>query len=305
VAAIRSLKDQMKNMLSGSSLRRTGRTVLIVGAWSLALTASLAAQGPNNANAGRAPATARATAPADFTGYWASIVTENWRWRMMVPDKSDYVNVPLNLVGRQTADAWDLAKDKAGDQCKGYGAAALMNVPGRLHISWQDDNTLRIDTDSGTQTRLLHFVGSAPANEPASRQGYSLAGWGDPSEPIDIRGGGGGPSAQGGPEHPEQDQPNAPAAPRSRAPRDSYIRVVTTHMLPGYLRKNGVPYGAGANLEEYIVPFAYKNDSWLMMTIVVTDPQYLIEPFISQVHFKKIADNAGWDPTPCRADESR
>ena len=132
-----------------------------------------------------------------------------------------------------------------------------------------------------------------------------MASWGNPDEPIDNRAGGGGPAGQGGPEHPEQDLPTPPATPKSRAPRENYIKLVTTHMLPGYLRKNGVPYGADATLEEYILPFTYKNDSFLMMTVVVTDPQYLIEPFISQVHFKKIADQSGWDPTPCRADEPR
>jgi hypothetical protein len=293
----------MTSMLRKGLLSSLGFPLLAT--WSLLLSSGLAAQTQAPNATGRAPATARASAPADFTGYWESIVTENWRWRMTVPDPGDYVNVPLNVAGRRAADAWDVKKELTGDQCKAYGAAALMNVPGRLHITWQDDNTLRIETDSGTQTRLLHFVNSAPSDEPASRQGYSVASWGDPNEPIDVRGGGGGPSGQGGPEHPEQDLPNPPPAPKSRAPRDTYIKVVTTHMLPGYLRKNGVPYSANATLNEYIIPFSYKNDSFLMMTVVVTDPQYLIEPFISQVHFKKIPDQSGWDPTPCRADEPR
>ncbi len=33
-----------------------------------------------------------------------------------------------------------------------------MSVPGRLHITWQDANTLRIDTDAGRQTRLVRFT---------------------------------------------------------------------------------------------------------------------------------------------------
>ncbi len=102
----------------------------------------------------------------DFTGYWVSIVTELWRYRMIVPDKNDFQFVPLNPEGRKVADTWDPAKDQAaGVACKSYAAPAIMQVPGRMHIYWQDDNTLRIDTDSGTQTRLFHFGGAAPQSE--------------------------------------------------------------------------------------------------------------------------------------------
>src|SRR5215469_3621290 len=121
---------------------------------------------------------AKNIAPFDLTGYWVSIVTEDWRFRMITPPKGDFAGVPLNAAGRMLANAWDPAKDEAaGDQCKAYGAAALMRVPGRFHITWQDDNTLKIEADAGTQTRLLHF-GPAPASSgPAAWQGYSAAEW--------------------------------------------------------------------------------------------------------------------------------
>src|SRR2546422_6514245 len=136
------------------------RVFLLVAALSPLLSANLAAQRPGDAQ-GAGPRTARAAAPDDLTGYWVSIVTEMWRYRMLVPDKGDYVKVPLNPEGRKVADAWDPAKDQAsGNECKSYGAAAILQVPGRLHIYWQDDNTLRMDTDSGTQTRLFRFGGS-------------------------------------------------------------------------------------------------------------------------------------------------
>jgi hypothetical protein len=86
-----------------------------------------------------------------------------------------------------------------------------------------------------------------------------------------------------------------------------YLKVVTTQMRPGYLRKNGVPYSDRATVEEYFDRFVdpYSNENWLVVTTVVTDPQYLLEPSITHAHFKKIADGSGWDPTPCRADEAR
>src|ERR1700749_1198316 len=97
------------------------------------------------------PPTGRAAAPEDLTGYWVSLVTEDWRYRMVTPPKGDYASVPLNPEGRRVADAWDPGEDDAaGLQCKSYGAAALMRVPTRVHIIWSDDNTLQVETDAGT-----------------------------------------------------------------------------------------------------------------------------------------------------------
>src|SRR5438477_11902408 len=114
------------------------------------------------------PLTPKANAPEDITGYWVSIVTEDWRFRMVTPAKGDYASVPLNPEGRKVADTWDPAKDEAaGEQCKSYGAPAIMRVPGRLHITWSDESTIQIETDAGKQSRTFHFGTQAPANEPA------------------------------------------------------------------------------------------------------------------------------------------
>ena len=276
---------------------QASRVFLFVAALSLLLSPSLAAQRPGDAQ-GAGPRTARAAAPDDLTGYWVSIVTEKWRYRMLVPDKGDYVKVPLNPEGRKVADAWDPAKDQAsGNACKSYGAAAILQVPGRLHIYWQDDNTLRMDADSGTQTRLFHFGGSTPPNETPTWQGSSVAMWGG-DDPRDRRDGQGGPV---------QDSTGRLVIAQAQRKEADYLKVLTTHMRPGYLQKNGVPYGGNAILEEYFDRFSdpYTHNTWLSVTAVVTDPQYLLEPLLAHAHFKKIPDSSGWDPTPCRADEPR
>jgi hypothetical protein len=218
------------------------------------------------------PATAQASAPIDLTGYWVSIVTEDWRYRMVTPAKGDYASVPINADGRKVADAWDPAKDEAaGEQCKSYGAPAVMRVPGRVHLTWQDDNTMKVETDAGTQTRLFHFAGS-PAGPGGDFQGSSVASW-------DIIGGGRGGPVRGG-----------------------SLKVVTTKLKAGYLRKNGVPYSANTVLTEYYDRTNEPNgDSWLIVTTIVDDPMYLNQPFITSTHFKKQADASGWNPTPCAA----
>jgi hypothetical protein len=192
---------------------------------------------------------------------------------MVTPPKGDYASVPLNAEARKVADAWDPAKDEAaGNQCKAYGAAGLMRVPGRLHITWENDTTLKIDFDAGTQTRTLHFGNPPPAGEP-TWQGDSVARW-------EVAAGGG----------------------RGAPPRGGSLKVVTTHLKAGYLRKNGVPYSANTMLTEYMDRTNEPNgDSWLIVTTTVEDPQYLNQPFITSTHFKKEADGSKWRPTPCTA----
>lgn len=273
------------------------RVVLLATAVAMLASAHAGAQGRGGAQ-NAPPPTARAAAPGDFTGYWVSEVTEKWRYRMLVPDKGDYTQVPLNPEGRKIADAWDPASDQAnGEACRSYGAAGLLQVPGRLHLYWQDDTTLRLDADSGTQTRLFRFGGSAPPNEDPSWQGYSAAMWGG-GDPRDRRDGFGGPV---------QDATGRQVVIPAQRKEADYLKVTTTRMRPGYVQKNGVPYSASALLEEYFDIFSdpYTKNTWLLVTTVVTDPQYLIEPLIMHAHFKKLPDASGWDPTPCRADEPR
>src|SRR5262249_49688736 len=163
------------------------------------------------------PAVPRAAAPIDLTGYWVSLVTDDWRWRMVTPPKGDVLYLPVNAEGRRAAEAWDPAKDKAaGEQCRAYGAGGLMHLPGRLRISWQDDGPLVVEADAGTQTRVLHFGGEAPAGEAPSWQGYSTALW-------EMDGGGSGRRGR----------------PMTVKPAHGSLKTVTTHLKPGYFRRNG------------------------------------------------------------------
>jgi hypothetical protein len=224
---------------------------------------------------------AKDAAPEDITGYWVSVVTEDWRWRMLTPAKGDFTSIPLNAEGRKVTEAWDPAKDiAAGDQCKAYGAPGVMRLPTRLHITWQDDNTLKIDTDEGTQTRLFHFGGRAPQGQAPSLQGYSAAEW-DVSRPTNMG-----------------FQP--PPPPSGKLPGS--LKVVTSNLKPGYLRKNGVPYGGNATLTEYFTRTNEQNgDSWLLLTSIVVDPQYLAGDFLTSSHYKREADGSKWSPSSCEA----
>jgi hypothetical protein len=211
----------------------------------------------------------------DLTGYWVSIVNEDWRWRMMTPAKGDYASVPLNKEGHRVADTWDPEKDeREGNQCRAYGAGNIMRIPERLHITWANDNTLEMDTDAGMQTRLFHFDGSKWKGGTPQWQGDSVANW---KKQIQSGRFGNAAAGQGGALH-----------------------VVTTHMRPGYLRKNGVPYSGNAMLTEYYNRFDKDGVAYLIVTSVVDDPQYLNDRFITSGQFKREPDASNWNPTPCR-----
>jgi hypothetical protein len=244
-------------------------TVSLILVALLAAPSALSAQGRGRGAGPAPPQTARTTAPIDLAGYWVSIITEDWRYRMVTPAKGDYQGVPMTPAGRAIADTWDPAKEQAsGDQCKAYGAPAILRAPGRLHITWQDDQTLKMDTDAGQQTRVFHFGDwKAPAG-PRTIQGDSVAAW---------EGGG-------------------------RGATDGSLKVTTTNLKAGFLRKNGVPYSENTILTEYYELITQPDGTPLLVaTISTTDPANLRQPFVITSQFKKEPSAAKWKPTPCSA----
>lgn len=240
----------------------------------LLLTLSLALAPLANAQRGGRggpPATPKAAAPIDITGYWVSIVTEDWRYRMMTPAKGDFPSIPLNAEGVKVANEWDPLKDEAaGNQCRAYGAGAIMRMPGRLHITWQDDNTLKVEIDNGEQTRLFHFRPADAAQRESTWQGDSFAQW-------EFAGG-------------------------RAAGKGGDLKIVTTHLKSGYLQKNGVPYSLNAIVTEHFdLTREPDGTSWLIVTTLVDDPYFLARPFQRSTHFRKESDSKGWDPEPCSA----
>ena len=203
------------------------------------------------------------SAPIDITGNWVSYVTEDWRFRMITPPKGDYTRVPLTPEGRKLADGWDPAVDEsAGQQCKAYGAAAIMRVPARFRVAWNDEQTLRVESDAGMQTRMFRFTPSSPRRD-RTWQGHSIANWDVPARKL---------------------------------------VVTTTNLRAGYLRRNGVPYSADARVTEYfvLVPVG-QNDQALVVTTIVEDPRYLQRPFVVSSHFKRDMNPSRWSPAPCVA----
>src|SRR3989442_4235513 len=244
-----------------------------------------------------APPTPKATAPIDLTGYWTAVITEDWHTRMLTAPRGDFGsgppgaivnpntseaigtgenpaaqgNIPYNVKGAQAALKWDPASDEAeGNSCKAYGAPGIMRQPTHLRITWQDENTLKIEADYGTESRLFHF-GSSAAGPESTMQGHSAASW-------IIMGG------------------------RGIVERGGSLKVVTTRLKPGYYWKNGMPYTGNTMLTEYFRIMKLPDSStWIRLTQLVEDPEYLAQPYIVNYQFKKLPDGSLWNPTSCSA----
>jgi hypothetical protein len=258
-----------------------------------ALAQAVSAQPPPPGPAATPPRSARDAARADLTGNWVAQVTEDWRWRMITPPKGDFASVPLNAEGRKVADGWDLARDvAAGEQCRTFGAGGIMRQPTRLRVGWADADTLRVETDAGQQARLFRFArGRAPAAD-RTWQGDSAAEW----QALAPAGGFFGGPPPGAP-------PGAGAAPKPTGPMPhASLKVVTTNLRAGYLRKNGVPYSETAVVTEYYDRLTMFGNDYLQVVTVVVDPKYLTGPFVVSNQFKREPDGSKWRPTPCETD---
>jgi hypothetical protein len=196
---------------------------------------------------------------------------------VVTPPKGDVLYLPLTPAGRQAAMTWDPVRDTTmGEACRAFGAPGVMRMPTRLHITWQDPTTLRVDTDTGMQTRLMRF-GAAPPQGAPSWQGDTRAVW----QPA-----GGGGRRGGGP-----------------PPEHGSLRAVTTNMRPGYFRRNGVPYGANATLTEYFTTITEDDgNTYLVVTPMLEDGQYINGQYIKSMQFKKEPDGSKWNPLPCWSD---
>jgi hypothetical protein len=234
-----------------------------------------------------APANARTAAPVDLTGYWVSLVTEDYIERMF-PDspRSGVPNAGRGGGGRGgggggapggAAGGAPAAPAGTPDPCRVYGAAGSMRLPGRLNITWADDNTLKIDMDSGTQTRLLHFGGTPPPPTEKTLQGYSVASW-------DAGAGGRGGARGGG---------GGGAAP---ATRWASLTVVTTNMKGGYLLTSRSNYTENASLTEYFNRHSDFGADYMTVIAIIADPG---GNHTTSSTFKKEPNGSKFSPTGC------
>ncbi len=251
-------------------------------AWAVAAVVMVISMAPQTGlQAQLPPGTAQRLAPIDLTGTWVSVVTEDWHLRMYAPEKGDFEGLPVNEQAKKVMTSWNPPRGE--DACKAYGAPAIMRMPGRVKISWLNGDTLQIQTDAGQQTRLLRFAGP-PAKMPIPGwQGYSSASW--------VYGRGFNPLV-----------PPAPGVNQEERARNAggTLKVETSNLPAGYIRKNGAPYSSQATLTEYfeLLPDP-QGIPWFVVTTVLHDPTYLLRDYVTSSNFKKEPNDSKWHPAPC------
>lgn len=280
IAVSEAIATRMGRATSGGGCHLVSCRALLA-ATALALTVAGAGRAQQ---ADPSPASARESAPIDITGHWVSLITDDWVYRMITPAKGDYSYVPLNAEGIRAADTWDPARDEAaGEECKAYGAPAIMRLPGRVHITWEDDNTLKLDIDTGMQTRLFRF-GAAEPMGPRTWQGWSAAEWEISGDTSRRRGFYRLSGSLGDIEN------------------FGSLRVDTTRLRAGYLRKNGVPFSEDAAMTEYYNLITEDDgNQYLVVQTFVEDPRYLAQHFVRTMQFKREPDGSRREPMECSA----
>ncbi len=262
------------------------RTFVVMVACAAAV--NVAAQGRGGRFGGPPAGPARTNPPVDLTGTWVPVITEDWRYRMITAPNGENGGIPMSPSASQAAMQWDRSKDGS---CEAYGVGGLMRMPVRFRISWTDDNTLKIESDGGQQTRLLHFAppgqpAPSAAGQPRTLQGYSVAEWQRPGGAFDAFGPGLAPEGGGR---------------GNQAPRWGSLKVTTNNVLPGWLSRNGIPYGENLSLTEYFIRFTNKDaGDWLVITTTYNDPQNLRQQWITSTNFQKEPNDAKWAPSACK-----
>jgi hypothetical protein len=268
--------------------------VAVLAACTLFAGAAQAQRAARNAAPAGPPPTPQQAAPFDLSGYWESVVTEDWRWRMLTPPKGDYTSMPLNAQGIKVANTW--TEDQDGS-CKAYGMAGLMRMPTDLHVTWADANTIKVQTDWGMQTRMLRFEkGDGPVGAP-SAQGNSFAQW---ERPVQLAIGAYRPNL-GAIDVNGNVVPAAPRGNNGGQPQGGYLKIETSNLAPGWLRRNGVPYSAKTRVTEYIQGFKDpQGREWIDVFTVVEDPEYLAQPYVTSSDYRRLPDGSKWSPHPCK-----
>lgn len=264
--------------MSGNPIRSLGYAAALC----LALTALLddaSAQGPSGPPADQPSGRVQAEQHFDLTGFWVPIVTDDWLRRMITPpigNTGQFERLPFNDAGRAAGMAWNPDADRAaGVECKAFGVGNILRMPTRLNITWDDDDTLRIDTDYGQQTRWLRFSSSADeaARDRQTWQGHSVASW---EKQRQGRGFGPGPNIGPG-----------------------ILKVVTKGMRAGYLTRHGFPYSENAVVTEYFLRHDDFGYEWFTVTTIVEDPQFLTQAYVTSTQFRRETNDNNWNPRPC------
>ena len=185
-----------------------------------------------------------ATAQMDLSGAWGQRFHEDAPERGAGPEIGDYTGLPINDAARRRADAWDAAKWTMPErQCEPHPADYGPRGPASLRISStldpvsQDVVSWNVTVLWMVQQRTIWMDGRAHPSEYAQ---HTWQGFSTGEWEGDM------------------------------------LKVTTTHLKEGWVRRNGLPRSSEATMTEYFL----RHDDYLTLVTVVRDPVYLTEPLV-------------------------
>jgi hypothetical protein len=187
---------------------------------------------------------ATAAAQRDLAGMWGQRFHEDLPERGAGPEIGDYTGLPVNDAARLRADSWDAAKWTMPErQCEPHPADYAPRGPASLRISSTVDPISQevISWDISVMWSLTHrtiYMDGRP--RPSGNAQHSWQGFSTGEWEGDA------------------------------------LKVTTTHLKEGWLRRNGLPRSDKATLVEYFI----RNENYLTLVTVVMDPVYLTEPLV-------------------------
>lgn len=185
-----------------------------------------------------------AFAQRDLAGTWAQRFHEDLPERGAGPEIGDYTGLPINDAARLRADSWDAGKWTVPErQCEPHPADYGPRGPANLRIVStvdpisQDVIAWNVTVMWSLQQRTIYMDGRP---HPSANAQHSWQGFSTGEWEGDM------------------------------------LKVTTTHLKEGWVRRNGLPRSDKATLTEYFI----RNDNYLTLVTAVDDPVYLTEPLV-------------------------
>jgi len=191
-----------------------------------------------------ASATFAVHAQADLAGMWAQRFHEELPERGAGPEIGDYAGLPVNDAARLRADSWDAAKWTIPErQCEPHPADYAPRGPASLRVGRTVD-PISQDVVSWDLTIMwsLSYRSVYMDGRPRPSQ-YALHSWQGFS---------------------------------TGEWEGDMLKVTTSHLKEGWVRRNGLPRSDRATVIEYFI----RNEDYLTLATVVVDPVYLTEPLV-------------------------
>jgi hypothetical protein len=188
---------------------------------------------------------APAFAQTDFSGEWRALAHEAGG----DPRIGEYMGLPINDEGRSVAEAWDASVLSLPElQCRPHPLPYAEQTPGN---------------PANAQFRWWKVIDPVTQNTIAYRK---RGAWMEPERTIWMD----------GRPHPPEYAPHTWQGFSTGEWVGGALKVTTTHIKEGFIRRNGVPVSDRTTTTEFFI----RHGDYLTSNLYIDDPVYLAEPLV-------------------------